>query len=265
MAYDLGIIGGGNMAEAIVRGLLNSKTIPAEKIIVTDISSARREVFSQMGVRAVQDNASVAGNSYTVLLCVKPQQMAPALASLGPVSDSGALIISIAAGVRIKSIRGESALRVIRAMPNTPMLVGQGATAICAGPLVTSIDMSNARRIFESAGIVIETTEDKMDAVTALSGSGPAYFFYLVEQLIKVGIELGLPPDQAKLLACKTAMGSAKMLMESTEEPAELRRRVTSPGGTTEAAISHLNSAGWPAAMVEAVKAAAKRSGELSR
>jgi pyrroline-5-carboxylate reductase len=150
-------------------------------------------------------------------------------------------------------------------MPNTPMLVGEGVAAICRGQHATADDLALARKIFESAAVVIETTEDKLDAVTAVSGSGPAYFFYLVEQLVKAAVELGIPPAEAHLLATRTALGAAKMLTESDVSPAELRRRVTSPGGTTQAAVAHMDSAGWPAATVAAVKAAARRSAELSR
>jgi pyrroline-5-carboxylate reductase len=261
-SHELGIIGAGNMAEAIVRGLLSSKRFAADQIIVADVSPERRDVFqSQLAVATTVDNRAVAAQSRRLLLSVKPQQMGTVLAGLADAVNPTTLIISIAAAVTCgfieKTLGGASAWRVVRAMPNTPMLLGEGAAAICRG--------ADAKSIFESAAVVIETTEDKMDAVTDLSGSGPAYFFYLTEQLVKAGVELGLPADQARLLAARTALGAARMLCESKETPAELRRKVTSPGGTTEAAVARLDAAGWAAAMVEAVKAAAARSRELSK
>jgi len=269
-AYDLGIIGAGNMAEAIVGGLIRSGRMTGQQIIVSDVSPERRQFFqTQFQAAAVNDNAAVASQSCILLLCVKPQQMAAALAGLGTALNPNSLVISIAAAISTRFIEthlgGEGKWRVVRAMPNTPMLLGEGAAAICPGSLAMASDLAEARKIFEAAAVVIETTEDKMDAVTALSGSGPAYFFYLVEQLVKAGIELGLPAADAQLLASKTAMGAAKMLMEGNESPVQLRRKVTSPGGTTEAAIATLDKALWPAAMVDAVKAAAKRGSELGK
>jgi pyrroline-5-carboxylate reductase len=269
-SYELGIIGAGNMAEAIARGVLKSGRLAADQIIVADVSRQRREIFqSQLKVKASEDNRAVAGQSRRLLLSVKPQQMEAVLAGLAGAVGPRTLIISIAAGVSTgfieKSLGDAAAWRVVRAMPNTPMLLGAGAAAICPGTHAAAADMLEARGIFESAAVVIETTEDKMDAVTALSGSGPAYFFYLTEQLVKAGVELGLRPEDARLLAARTALGAARMLCESSDSAAELRRKVTSPGGTTEAAVARLDAAGWAAAMVEAVKAAAKRSGELSR
>jgi len=256
------------MAEAIVRGLLRSGRLGADRIIVADVSPARREFFqSQLKVKAVEDNQTVARQSRTLLLSVKPQQMAGLLKNLAGALKSETLIVSIAAAVSTgfieKSLGGAGKWRVVRAMPNTPMLLGEGVAAICPGANASTDDLKQTRGIFESAAAVIETTEDKMDAVTALSGSGPAYFFYLTEQLVKAGIALGLPAEQAHLLAVRTALGAGKMLTEAGADPAELRRKVTSPGGTTEAAVTKLDAAGWPAAMVEAVKAAAARSGQL--
>jgi pyrroline-5-carboxylate reductase len=269
LTHDLCIIGGGNMAEAIVRGLLRARQIPADRIIIADISPQRREFFSsQLKVQAVAENSAAAQSAKLLLLSVKPQQMAPALQSIAPTIQPDALIVSIAAGTTTafieRSLAGKS-IRVVRAMPNTPMLVGEGITAICPGSLATAADLAQARRIFEAASVVIETTEDKMDAVTAVSGSGPAYFFYLVEQLIHAAVDLGIPQQEARLLAAKTAAGAARMLLESPDSPAELRRKVTSPGGTTQAAIEHLDQSAWPAAMIAAVKAAAARSRQLSQ
>jgi pyrroline-5-carboxylate reductase len=257
------------MAEAIVRGLLRSGVLKAEQIIAADVSAIRRSLFvHDMQVQAVESSRDVAtAGPANLLLSVKPQQMGEALAGIARDLSPQTLIISIAAGIStgfIEKHLGESqAWRVIRTMPNTPMLVGEGMAALCRGKFATPQDLATAQRIFQCAARVIEVPETLMDAVTAVSGSGPAYFFYLVEQMIRAGTELGFSPQQARELAVQTALGAAKMLSASDESPEELRRRVTSPGGTTQAAISHLETAGAGEAMVEAVKAAARRSKEL--
>jgi pyrroline-5-carboxylate reductase len=270
MTYELGIIGAGNMAEAITRGVLKSGRFVAHEIIAADVAPQRRELFhKQLGTAVVEDNLAAASQSKIVLLSVKPQMMATALAGLGQAMNPDTLVISIAAAISTRFIEqylgNRAKWRVVRVMPNTPMLVGEGLSAVAAGGNATPADVKTAREIFESAGIVIEMTEDKIDAVTALSGSGPAYFFYLTEQMIKAGIELGLSPEEAHLLATRTAVGAAKMLTESGDAPAELRRKVTSPGGTTQAAIAHMDANQWPAATINAVKAAAARSRELGK
>jgi pyrroline-5-carboxylate reductase len=199
---------------------------------------------------------------------VKPQQMPQVLREIAPIIADDALVISIAAGISIASI--ESALapkrcRVIRTMPNTPLLVGAGAVAVAPGTRATPDDVALARRLFEPAAVVIEITEDKLDAVTALSGSGPAYVFYLVEQMARAGEEMGLSSDEARILAVRTAVGSGKTL-ESADVPVEeLRRRVTSPGGTTEAAITHMQQNQLDRIIVDAIKAAQRRGRDLGR
>lgn len=269
MAYHLGIIGAGNMAEAIVRGAVRGKVVAAEQIIAADISPVRRELFSGvLGVRAVETNAQlISEKPKCLLLGVKPQQMASVLAALSTDLPEDTLVISIAAGISsafiAEHLGKRSAWRVIRTMPNTPMLVGQGMVALSRGTNATPKDIAEARRIFECAAQVIEVPETLMDAVTAVSGSGPAYVFYLVERMIQAGIELGLSPDDARQLAVQTTAGAAAMLASSTDSPAELRRKVTSPGGTTQEAIAHLDAKGVGTAISEAVKAAARRSQEL--
>jgi pyrroline-5-carboxylate reductase len=150
-------------------------------------------------------------------------------------------------------------------MPNTPMLVGCGMVAIAPGAHATDEDLAAARRLFESGGKVLQTTEDKIDAVTAISGSGPAYFFFLTEQMIQAGLDLGLAAEEARTLAIQTAAGAAKMMSGSTDSPQEHRGKVTTPNGTTHAAISHMESRDWPRITVEAVKAAARRSAEMGK
>jgi pyrroline-5-carboxylate reductase len=268
MPYGLGIIGAGNMAEAIARGVIRAGQFQPGDIIASDVSAARRDLFTnELKVRAVEENVEVARQSRILLLSVKPQMMAAALQSLGEITDPATLIISIAAGISSgfieKHLGNGKTWRVIRSMPNTPMLVGEGMVGIAPGKHASSNDMATARKLFESAATVVETGEDKIDAITALSGSGPAYFFYLVEQMITAGVDLGLPLDQARLLATRTAVGAAKMLANSTDSPQELRRKVTSPGGTTQAALSRMEGHGVGPAIVDAIKAAERRGKEL--
>jgi pyrroline-5-carboxylate reductase len=270
MTYELGIIGAGNMAEAIARGVIAQRVLRADQIIAADVSPQRRELFSdKLGIRAVQDNATAARDAGVILLSVKPQTMDVALQGLGRVTAERSLIISIAAGISTKYIEqhlgGGKKWRVVRAMPNTPMLVGEGMVVLAPGSNADGDDLATARRLFNAAADVIELGEEHIDTVTAVSGSGPAYFFLLVEQMIKAGVELGLSPDEASRLAKKTAVGAAKMLITSPDSPAELRRKVTSPGGTTEAAITHLSDNGWPAITVDAIKAAQQRGRELGQ
>ena len=268
MQYELGIIGAGNMAEAIVRGVLRAGLFRPEQIIAADVSSDRRNLFSkELKVKAVEDNVAAARDSCIVLLSVKPQQMATALGRMGESMDARTLIISIAAGISSafieQSLGGGTHWRVIRTMPNTPMLVGQGMVGLSRGTFATPDDVRDATRLFEAAASVIEVPEDQLHAVTAVSGSGPAYFFFLVEQMVTAGMALGLSADQALQLASKTALGAATMLATSADSPAELRRKVTSPNGTTHAAITHMETAGMARTIQDALQAADRRSREL--
>jgi pyrroline-5-carboxylate reductase len=270
MAYELGILGAGNMAEAIVRGVLGANRLTPQQIIAADVSAERRSVFDfALGVTAVEKNIEVAEQARIILLSVKPQMMQAALAGIGQVLRPDALVISIAAGISSRfiesTIGGKTAWHIVRSMPNTPMLVGEGMVAIARGRHATSEDIAAARQLFECAADVIEVKESQIDTVTAISGSGPAYFFFLVEQMVKAGTEMGLTPEQARRLAAKTALGAAKMLTNSPDSPAELRRKVTSPGGTTEAAIKTMESHGLPKIVIEAIKAAEQRSKELGK
>lgn len=258
------------MAEAIARGVTSSGLFKPTEILAADISADRRALFAdRLKIRAIEDAAAVASQCPALLLAVKPQQMAAMLPAIGEVAKTDVLIITIAAGISTRYIAGamgsRAAWRVVRAMPNTPMLVGKGMVAICPGEHATAADLGSARQIFESAASVVELKEEMMDAVTAVSGSGPAYIFFLVEQMVRAGVELGLTPEQAHKLATQTALGAAEMLTTSADSPAELRRKVTSPGGTTHAAISHMESRQMPQIVVDALKAAAARSRELGK
>ena len=270
MSFQLGFIGAGNMAEAIARGVTSTGLIKPTEILAADISAERRALFAdRLKIRAIEDAAAVASQCPTLLLAVKPQQMAALLPAIGEVAKTDVLIITIAAGISTRYIVGalgnRSHWRVVRAMPNTPMLVGKGMVAICSGQHATATDLTQARRVFESAASVVELKEEMMDAVTAVSGSGPAYIFFLVEQMIRAAVELGLSPEQAHKLSTQTALGAAEMLTTSVDSPAELRRKVTSPGGTTHAAISYMESQQMSQIVVDAVKAAASRSRELGK
>lgn len=269
MSYELGVIGAGNMAEAIVRGVIARGILTPAQVIAGDVSPERRAYFeSQLQIKTTLDNRDVVRDTRTVLLSVKPQQMAGVLASLKVSFRPNSLVVSIAAGISTAFVQQHLGgmtrqLRVVRAMPNTPMLVGEGMVALARGPHASDADVAAARRLFEGAATVIEVPEDKMDAVTAISGSGPAYFFFLVEQMVRAGVEMGLTPEQAHVLATRTALGAGRILTMSTDSPAELRRKVTSPGGTTQAAITHMESHNLPQILVDALKAAEQRGREL--
>ncbi|MBC7784094.1 MAG: pyrroline-5-carboxylate reductase [Burkholderiales bacterium] len=270
MTYDLAFIGAGNMAEAIARGILTSGSIAPARLIAADISDARRALFEeQLKIRAVSDNLAGAADAGAIILAVKPQQMAEALRGIGRVMSEATLVISIAAGISTKFIEmnlgNAQSWRVVRTMPNTPMLVGLGAVALAPGQHASSADVAAASRFFAPAARVTEVTEDKIDAVTALSGSGPAYVFYLIEQMIAAGLELGLTPEQSELLAKQTVYGSAAMAVQSADTPQELRRKVTSPGGTTQAAIEFMETAAVGKNMRQAIGAACARSIELGK
>jgi pyrroline-5-carboxylate reductase len=268
MTYELGILGAGNMAEAIVRGALHAGALSPQTILAADSSEARRRFFEEsLHIRATPDNAAVARSSRVLLVSVKPQQVRDVLGTVASSIDEKTMLISIAAGISTASIA--SALpsgkrwRVIRAMPNTPMLIGVGMTAVAPGAYAQPQDVETARKLFGCAGDVIEVPESQIDAVTAMSGSGPAYFFYAVEQMTVAGVELGFDEPTARRLATATALGAARMMCESTDTPQVLRRKVTSPGGTTEAALKHLEAGNWGPILRQAIAAAHRRARQL--
>lgn len=267
MQYEVAFIGAGNMAEAIARGLLGGEVVGAGRMIAADVSAARREVFAGLGIRCVESAPAAAAEARAIVLAVKPQHMADVLSGLRGKVSAEQMLLSIAAGISTAYIEGAVGGQpaVVRSMPNTPMLVGAGAVAICAGRYASAAHLDVARRYFESSAVVLTVEERQMDAVTAVSGSGPAYFFYLVEHLVAAGVAEGLSEEQARTLAFATARGAAMMLNVDGADPADLRRRVTSPGGTTQAAITHLDSREWGIILRQAVTAAARRSCELGR
>jgi pyrroline-5-carboxylate reductase len=263
----IAFIGGGNMAEALIRGLLVNKVVEPIQVIATDVRPERLEFLEKnFGIRTTPDNLAAVTASDIILLAVKPQQMSSVLAGLGSVIGETKLVISIAAGIPTSRIERElgGKARVVRVMPNTPALVGAGAAALCNGAHALPADRQLAETILKAVGIVVLVEEKYIDAVTALSGSGPAYVFLVAEAMIKAGIEQGLSPEIARKLTIHTIFGSAVLLAEGADEPAELRRKVTSPGGTTEAAIKLMSDKKLVEIFGEAIAAAARRSKELS-
>lgn len=261
-------IGAGNMAEALVRGLLAAGVARAEEVWVTDIAPVRLEHFrTRYGVGGGSDNAAAARMADTLVLAVKPQQLAAVCAELAGALARDPLVISIAAGIptaRIEQWLGGAA-RVVRAMPNTPALIGAGVTAIAPGRHATDADLDRAQHLLGAAGTVVRVPESAMDAVTAVSGSGPAYVFYLAEAMREAAARLGLAPEVADALVRRTILGAGRLLeAEAATPPEELRRRVTSKGGTTEAAIGALEERRVREAFVAAIAAAAARAKELS-
>lgn len=266
----IGFIGAGNMAEAIARGILRTAVYQPADIRATDPDTERQRLFNdELGITCRPSCPDAAGSDI-VILAVKPFIMGDALAQIKSVLKPDALLISIAAGISSKFIEqtlggNPGGGRVIRVMPNTPMLVGKGISALCRGTHATEQDLITAERIFSAGGKTVRITEDLIDAVTATSGSGPAYVFFLTECLAQAGVAAGLTPLQADQLARQTIIGSAALLEQSPDSPAELRRKVTTPKGTTQAAIEALQSAGFPDIITRAVAAAAARSKELGK
>jgi pyrroline-5-carboxylate reductase len=238
----IGFIGGGNMAEALIKGLIAAKVYLPENIFASDIRAERLEYLkNQYAVGTDVDNVAVAGSVDVLVLSVKPQNMAEALESIKDALGTGTLVISIAAGIKVAKITNALGdVAVVRVMPNTPALIGEGASALFANEKAKA-KLDKAMTIFSAVGkAVVVEDEGLIDAVTAVSGSGPAYYFLLMEEMIKAAGNLGLPDETAKELVLQTAKGAALLAAERDkqgETPAQLRQKVTSPGGTTEAAL----------------------------
>ncbi|MBN1526716.1 MAG: pyrroline-5-carboxylate reductase [Candidatus Omnitrophica bacterium] len=264
----IGLIGCGNMGEAIVSRLAGSTPASAQSIIATDVDKAKmNKVRSRYNVRVASYIRQVVRFADAIIIAVKPKDIDAVLEAMGPYLSSGKTIISIAAGITTGYIekRIGKNVAVIRAMPNMPAVIGEAVSSISAGKYAAKRDVNIAKGIFSSIGDVVELNEKLVDSVTAVSGSGPAYFFYLTECLVEAAKELGLADRIAKQLAFKTALGSAKLLSSCGEGPAVLRARVASKGGTTEAAFRVLEKANFKGIVKRAVKRARKRSRELSK
>ncbi|HET6418857.1 MAG TPA: pyrroline-5-carboxylate reductase [Geobacteraceae bacterium] len=263
----VGFIGGGNMAEAIIKGLL-AGGVRSSDISVSEPVEARREYLSKTyGVSVGTDNSALVKSCQVIITAVKPQVCGEVLRGIAGVDQRDKLFISIMAGVRTETIESNLGgnARVVRVMPNTPALVLAAASAISPGSLATADDLSVARGIFDLLGTTCTVDEKLLDAVTGLSGSGPAYVFTFIEALSDAGVKNGLPRDVASRLAAQTVFGSAKMVLETGEHPAMLREKVTSPGGTTIAGLHVLEQEGLRGTIMTAVDAATTRSMELGK
>lgn len=259
-------LGGGNMAEALIRGLLAAKYCRGADIVVSDVAAARlTDLKHGFGV-SVATNAAAAQAAETVVVAVKPGQVRSVLRECGAALDRK-LVLSIAAGVTLEGLRAAAPkARLVRVMPNTPALVGAGMSVLVAADGVSAAERKRALAIFSSVGQAIEATaESQLDAVTGLSGSGPAYVFVLLEALADGGVKAGLTRAVARQLAAQTVFGAAKLALESGKHPAELKDMVASPGGTTIAGLHALENAGFRAAAISAVLAATERSKELAK
>jgi pyrroline-5-carboxylate reductase len=264
----VGILGGGNMAAAILEGLVKSGALASPSIQCTDTSKERRELLStQYAIRTHEDNKALVEWADCVVLAVKPQALSRALQPAWAAWRADHLVISICAGVTLETIAKQvgSVPRLVRAMPNTPALVGAGATAIALGAGVTAADAAFARGLFECVGTCVELDERYLDAVTGLSGSGPGYVMLFIEALADGGVRAGLPRATALQLAAQTVFGSAKLLLEGGQHPGQLKDQVTSPGGTTIEGIFALESGGFRAAVIDAVCKATDRSRALGK
>jgi pyrroline-5-carboxylate reductase len=259
----LGLIGAGNMGEALIRGAVGGGVIEPAAILACDPLAGRRAVFADLGCGVASDFREAAKRD-VILLAVKPQTFRTVAEELAACMPPAALVLSIAAGVTAASL--ESALpgraRVVRIMPNTPLTVGMGMSAVARGAYAGDEDAALALALFSAAGKAVEVEEALLDAVTALSGSGPAYLFHFAEALIAGGEGIGLPSGLSNMLAVQTLRGAAEMLARGGD-PADLRRRVASPGGTTAAALAVFEDRGFVAIVEEALRAACKRGEEL--
>ncbi len=264
---NIAVIGAGQMGEALVGGWLAAKVAVPDTLFATDTSVERRDLMKRrFGIRTGSDNREAAAWADVVVLAVKPQTLDGVVRDLAP-ALAGKLVLSIAAGVTIERLAklAPRGMRIVRAMPNTPVLVREGVSALSFGAGVTESDQQLARRLFEAVGRTVVVDERLMDAVTGLSGSGPAYVFLAIEALADGGVKMGLPRTVAALLAAQTLLGAAKLVLETGEHPAKLKDRVASPGGTTIAGLHRLEQGGFRAALIAAVEAAANRSVELGQ
>ncbi len=264
----IGFIGAGNMAEALIKGLVSSKTVSKKNIFASDVNEKRlKHIYKTYSVNISGDNAEIAKRADIIILAVKPQIIRKVLDPLSKDIKKKHLAISIVAGIKTKAIKKIlSKAKVVRVMPNNPALVGEGITAISL-PLqseASDLDMRIVQKIFESVGKTVFVKEELMDAVTALSGSGPGFVYFFVEAMIDGGVVAGLSYGNARKLAIQTVLGSAKTLIESEKKPEVLRTMVTSPGGTTQAGIRVFESKGLKKIVSQAIVAALKRAKELS-
>jgi len=262
----IAFLGAGNMTEALVAGIVKAKLSAPEFLLATDISSTRLEVLKdRYQIQVGAQNLDAVLWADVIILCVKPQVVHEVLTEIQASLTEKQLVISLAAGIPIKGIQEKigPTIPVVRAMPNTPAVIQEGVTALAGCKGLSLEQLKVAQGLFESVGKVVVVDESLMDAVTGLSGSGPAYVFLAIEALIDGGVRVGLPRNIEHILAVQTVLGAAKMVRETGEHPALLKDRVTSPGGTTIAGLQRLEEGGLRATLIEAVEAATHRSSEL--
>lgn len=264
----IGLLGAGKMAIALVKGFIQRGLVSPSQVMASDPSDSARAAFAQAaGAATITSNADVARHSQVLIIAVKPGQVPDVLAEVRGQISHHHLVISIAAGVSLAVLENAlpAATKVVRAMPNTPALVGQAAIAYALGASATPADGALARKLFSTVGLVFEVKESLLDAVTGLSGSGPAYVYMVIEALSDGGVAQGLPRDIATQLAAQTVLGSAQMVLQTGLHPGSLKDMVTSPGGTTIEGIHELEKAGVRGAFMNAVRAASEKSRKLGR
>lgn len=266
LTQRIAFLGGGVMANAILRSLLSSGRVQPAQVAVSDPSEATRAAVAQLGVGVTASNVEAARGADVILLAVKPPIVPAVLEEIAPSLSPEPLVVSIAAGVTVAQLEAPVPRNpVIRVMPNTPVQVGAGAVAFCRGSRATEEHAALVRQLFEAGGLCVEVTEPQLDAVTGLSGSGPAYVCLILEALADGGVRMGLPRAVAQQLAAQTLLGTAKLVLETGEHPAVLKDRVATPGGTTIAGLAALEEAGVRSGLLRAVEAATRRSVELGR
>lgn len=269
--FKVGIIGVGNMGEAIVRGFLNKKIFKSDEIIVSDVSQERLDfIINKYGVAGTKDNKRLANLSEIIILAVKPKDLEKTVKQILYYLNFSKILISVLAGISIKKLRDltNEEIKIVRVMPNTPALVGEGVIAVSFDEDISNKSLNETEKeyilkILSALGEVYQVKEDLMDCITALSGSGPAYIFNLIDAMAQGGVKQGLTYDLALKLATQTVLGSAKLLKETKEHPAILRDKVSSPAGTTIYALHKLEKNGFKNAIIEAIEEATKRSKEL--
>lgn len=266
----IAVIGGGKIGEALISGLIGDDTDPSDIVVANRRPERGAELKERYDISLAIDAAQAAENADVIFVCVKPKDVVGILETIAPVldhNDTDSVVVSMAAGISLASLEGVSSAgtSVVRVMPNTPMLVGAGVNAVVRGRFVSDEQLELVKELLAKTGFVVEIDESNMDAVTAVSGSGPAYFFLVLEAMADAAVNLGLPRALAEELAAKTMLGAATMATQEGANPVTLRANVTSPGGTTSAATRELDESGVRGAFYRAMEACARRSAELGK
>lgn len=262
----IAFLGGGNMAEAIIGGLLAGGISMEKRLVAADLSEERRVLLEgKYGIETTADNAAAVRGADVVVLAVKPQQVAEVLAALKETFTGKQLLVSICAGLPTSALEAQVPARVARVMPNLPALVRRGVSAVCGGARSTVADVDLVAELFAAVGAVVRLPEKQMNEVTALSGSGPGYVFAFIEAMEDAAVLMGIEPATARKMAIETVRGAAELAAQTNEDPAELRRRVSSKGGTTLAGLAAMAAGGFSDSVAAGMKAARDRAAELAR